>query len=399
MKKLSWPLTFLIIAVSCLEEPDCYQLHNDILGITFRVMGTGQGDTVYLKNFPRVGEEARLVSFDTALNYFLESGRLDFELDTASNFLTFAYNVKNQFISEECGSSFVLSDLRVLEHNFDSVRVVNSTPTKAGGTNIEIYRCPETDTLTIDFNQLFANTNGVTITNPRSSYISYDFDLITNPEDSVFSGPAATVKLPVNLLENEANFIFTTDLSADTLQVTYDRVTEERYPPCGIQTFVTGITIGEHTFDSISYALDDDDEPLRALVDPQAANLRVFDCPPTNWLQVIFVSAPNQSTTVSIKSITGDHFEGNLLTSVYSSNIFVLPVDPESTTSTFFIQYEDDSIDTLSVQYTFSSLRYFKACPNPVITGLRLVETSSSIRVLNTTLQYPAVSNVEITVD
>ncbi len=363
-------------------------------------MGTGKGDTVYLRNFPMVGEDARLISFDTVLNYFLESGRLDFEGDGTSNFLTFGYNVKNQFISEECGSSFVLSDLTVLEHNFDSVRVINSSPTKAGGTNIEIYRCPETDTLTIDFNQLFATTNGVTITNPRSDHISHDFNLITNPEDSVFSGRVATVKLPVSLIENQTVFIFTTDLSTDTLQVTYDRVTEERYPPCGTQTFITDITIGEHTFDSMSYALDDDDEPLRALVDPQEANLRVFGCPPTNLLQVNFVSAPNQSTTVSIESITGDHFEGNLLTSVYSSNILPLPVDLGSTISTFYIQYENNPVvETLSVQYVFSSLRYFKACPNPVITGLSLVETSSSIRVINTTLQYPAVSNVEITVD
>jgi hypothetical protein len=398
MKKLNWLLFFLIVAVSCLDEPDCYQLHNDILGITFRVMGTGQADTVYLENFPRQGQAARIVSFDTVLNYFLESGHFDFEGVNTSNFLSFAYNVKNEFISEECGSSFVLSDLSVLEHNFDSVRVINPTPTKAGGANIEIYRCPETDTLTIDFNQLIATTNGVTITNPRTVYISHDFDSITNPVDSVFSGRATTVKLPVSLTGNEAVFIFTTDVSMDTLQVTYDRVTEERYPPCGIQTFITDVTLGTHTFDSVSYALDEDFEPLRALLDPQEANLRVFDCPPTNLLGVSFVNAANTSITVAIKSITGDHFDSDLFTN-FSNNNVNLPLDLESGTSTFYIQYGDDSVDTLSVQYALSSLTYFDACPNPILTGLKLVGTPANIKVINTTIQYPVVSNVAITVD
>ena len=51
MKKLGWFAFFLVFFASCLDDPDCYQLHNDIVGVTFRVMGTGKGDSVLVKNF------------------------------------------------------------------------------------------------------------------------------------------------------------------------------------------------------------------------------------------------------------------------------------------------------------------------------------------------------------
>lgn len=399
MKKPSWFAFFLILTVSCLDEPDCFQLHNNIIGITFRVIGTGQVDSVLLKD--GAGRLVTVTSFRDSLNYFAREGTFFFDGVEEDHHLSFAYNVRNQFISEDCGSSFVLSDLRILEHDYDSARVVNPTPTKAGGPNIDIYRCPETDTLTIDFNQLVATTNGVTVSNPQSNYISYDFDSVLNPDNSVFSGRAATVKLPVDLSKNSAVFVFNTAVSKETLEVTYDRVTEQRYRPCGVQTFVTNLTIGKHTFDSISYGLDNLFEPIRSLLDPHVANLRVFNCPPTNLLRVDFVSAPNVAQAVEIKTITGDHFEGNLLDSLISASTVVLPVDLGSDVSTFYIQYQDDTIDTLSVQYARASLRYFHACQDPIITGLREATDASNISIVTngTTLQFPAVKNVEITVN
>lgn len=245
MRKPGWFVFFLVLTVSCLDDPDCFQLHNNILGITFRVIGSGQVDSLLLKDLT-TDKYVPVTSFNEELNYFEHEGTFSFQGVEGPNFLSFGYTVKNQFISEECGSSFVLSDLRILGHDFDSVRISNPTPTKTGGPNIEIYRCPETDTLTIDFNQLVATTNGLTITNPRSSIISHGFEEITNTEDSLFSGRAATVKLPVDLSKNSATFIFRTDISQDTVEVRYNRVTEERYKPCGVQTFVNNVTIATH---------------------------------------------------------------------------------------------------------------------------------------------------------
>src|SRR5688500_1709659 len=178
MKKLSWFAFFLVFSASCLDDPDCYQLHNDVIGVTFRVIGTGQGDSVLLRNFINQGEDVILTSFNATINYFQEQGEFNFEGEDENHFIAFGYTVKNQFISEDCGSSFVLSDLHILKHDFDSARVINSVPTKGAGTNIEIYRCPETDTLTINFNQLYATTNGITVTNRRSAFVSHPFESI-----------------------------------------------------------------------------------------------------------------------------------------------------------------------------------------------------------------------------
>lgn len=404
MRKLSWFAFFLILMVSCLDEPDCFQLNNNIIGVTFRVIGTGQVDSVLLKD--SLNQWVTVTSFTDSLNYFANEGTFNFvdkfeEVERTRN-LSFAYTVKNQFMSDECGSRFDLSDLRILSHDFDSVRIVNSSPTKTGGPNIDIYRCPETDTLTIDFNQLIATTNGVTISNPQSQYLGQDFISITDIDgNSLFSGSGATVKLPVDLTKNSETFVFKTELSTNTISITYNRVTEERYRPCGIQTFVNNVTIGEHTFDSLSYGLDDVDEPIRALLDPHVANLRVFRCPPTNLLKVDFVTSPNVLATVTIKSITGDHFGGDLITDPVTTNTFSLPVDLNSDVSTFRIQYEDNSIEILSVQYTRASLTLFNACPDPVITALREATDAANISIPDngTTLQFPAVKNVEITIN
>ncbi len=401
MKKLSWFIFFLVLATSCLDDPDCFQLHNDVVGVTFRVIGTGQGDSVLLKNFIKQGENSIITSFNAKLNYFEKEGLLMFEGEKENNFLAFSYTVKNQFISEDCGSSFELSDLRILDHDFDSVRIVNSTPTKGVGTNIEIYRCPETDTLTLEFNQLFARSDGVIISSPRSSFISHPFESITlDDSDIVFSGRAATVKLPVNLNENESKYVFQTDVSQETLVVRYSLVTEQRYKACGVQTFVTDLRVKEHTFDSINFGLDALDEPVRSLLDPQVANLRIFDCPKTNLLQVAFKKG-TATQVVNIKSITADHITGNLIKPPYSGSTVVLPVDLESDISTFYIQYEDDTIDTLSIRYTRTDLTLFNACKDPVITSIAEVTDIANIAVLptRTTLQFPTETNVEITVD
>jgi hypothetical protein len=365
-------------------------------------MGTGQGDSVLLKNFSKSGADTIVISFGSRLNYFVEEGSFTFQGEEKTNNLAFAYIVKNQFVSEECGSSFVLSDLRVTDHDFDSVRVINSSPTKTGGPNIEIYRCPETDTLTIDFNQLLATTNGITVSNPSNSYISHMFDTITFQYDKVvFSGRAATVKLPVDLLKLETAYVFSTAVAEDTLIIGYNLTTEERYKPCGTQTFVSNIRVKYHTFDSLSFALNSEFEPIRTPVDPQVSNLRVFNCPPTNLLQVGFTDTAGSPKTVTVTSVTADHIPENIFPVPQTGNSITLPVDLTSNASNFLIEYEDGSTETLNVQYTRSALRLFDSCDDPVITSLAEATDRPNINIVTgrTTLEYPTRINVAINVD
>src|SRR5688572_14617329 len=400
MKKLGWFTFFLILFASCLDDPDCYQLHNDIVGVTFRVIGTGKGDSVAVWSV----DEKKFVqkpSFNYQLNYFVEEATIEFEGIDKTNFLSFGYTVKNQFISEDCGSAFVLSGLNIFEHDFDSARVINSTPSKGGGTNFEIYRCPETDTMTIDFNQLRANSDGVIINNKTSTYVSHQFDSITTDFSGiVFTGRGTTINLPVDTTKNETTFTFKTGETTHTLVVGYNLVTEQRYAPCGIQTFVNELAIkGNPTFDSISFGLNANDEPARTLEDPHIANLRIYDCPPTNLMQVNFRSN-GAAKTVTIDSITADHFAGNLF-KAYTNTTVTLPVDLSSTVSTFYIRYDNDATDTLRVEYTNTGLTLFDSCPDPVLNNLLESPDVSNINVISTsrTLKYPPVPNVEITVD
>jgi hypothetical protein len=397
MKRLSWFVFFLIFSASCLDDPDCYQLHNQILGVTFRVMGSGAADSVMLDIN---GKDVPGVSYSYLLDYFKEEGEIGFVQPKTTNFLAFGYTVKNQFISEDCGSAFVLSDLRIQEHDFDSARVINPTPSKNGGTNIEIFRCPETDTLMINFNQLYATSDGETITNKRSTFISHNFTSITSDAavGPVFSGQAATVKLPVDLTKNETSYVFNTANGQENLVIGYNLRTEQRYRPCGVQTFVIDLSVKSHSFDSLSFGLNADEEPVKTLQDPQIANLRIFDCPKIDQIRVGFKSGTT-AKTVTIKSVTADHHTSNYLTSPRTTNSIDLPVDLESNTSTFYIQYTDDTIDTLRLQYTRTELTLFKACPNPVINELREVTDLPEINIIQPVLQYPLVTNVEISVD
>src|SRR5687767_12082395 len=41
MKRLSWFVFFSIIAISCLDQPDCYQLNNNEMIVAFKIIGGG----------------------------------------------------------------------------------------------------------------------------------------------------------------------------------------------------------------------------------------------------------------------------------------------------------------------------------------------------------------------
>ena len=67
MKRTGWFIFFLILAASCLDDPDCFQLNNNYLGISFYVMGSGGADT--LKATEIVMSGAKVVYADTATNF------------------------------------------------------------------------------------------------------------------------------------------------------------------------------------------------------------------------------------------------------------------------------------------------------------------------------------------
>jgi len=147
VKTTAWFLFFAIMTVACLDEPDCYHLNNYVVGISFKKLEDSSADTLVLSAMGTV-EPPLLFYTDTTftkmflpLNYFTDETEFFFETPDAIRFLRLGYLSKAQFVSENCGEKFVLSEMRVLEHSFDSVRMVIDVPTsEAGAIHLEIFQ-------------------------------------------------------------------------------------------------------------------------------------------------------------------------------------------------------------------------------------------------------------------
>src|SRR5690606_33300502 len=74
VKKTSWFIFLLFLSVSCLDDPDCFRLNNNFVGIAFRVMGSSTLDTVAMW-----GVESKGLRFDDYDTMFVSS--VELELD------------------------------------------------------------------------------------------------------------------------------------------------------------------------------------------------------------------------------------------------------------------------------------------------------------------------------
>lgn len=137
----------MILTAACLDEPDCFNLNNNWIGISFKKLENSTADTVAFTGYGTV-EPPLLFSLDTTvsklilpLNYFEDETTFFFESPDSVRLLRLGYISQAQFVSENCGEKFVLSGLQILEHTFDSVRVLRDVPTADGSaTHIEIFQ-------------------------------------------------------------------------------------------------------------------------------------------------------------------------------------------------------------------------------------------------------------------
>lgn len=143
----AWFLVIILLTAGCLDEPDCFHLNNSWIGISFKKIENSTADTVAFTGYGTV-EPPILFSLDTTisklvlpLNYFANETTFFFETPDSVQVLRLGYVSQAQFVSENCGEKFVLTGLKVLGHNFDSVRLVVDIPTADGNaTNIEIFQ-------------------------------------------------------------------------------------------------------------------------------------------------------------------------------------------------------------------------------------------------------------------
>lgn len=145
VRKSVWFVFALLMPSACLEEPDCYQLNNEIVGIAFKKLENSTADTVSFTLFtvepPLIFPDTTVSRLFLRLNYFTDETTYVFAQEASQDTLQLTYLSQAQFVSEDCGGKFVLSNLRVGYHSFDSVRLVVDTPTQNGSVvNLEIFQ-------------------------------------------------------------------------------------------------------------------------------------------------------------------------------------------------------------------------------------------------------------------
>jgi hypothetical protein len=241
MKKTGLFSFVLIIAVSCLNEPDCYQLNNDTVVIDFKILGGGS-DVVRLTSIESP-EAVVIFSGDTAsrialpLNPKYEETHYTLHGALGDNMLQFGYKRQVQFVSEECGERYYFQDLNVLGHDFDSIRIVSTipspTPLPSGAKNIEIYRCAITNLMGISFKD------------------STDVEAITSDFAGVIlPSPGARLKdflLPLNPNIDSTTYQFDLGDDLKILRVRYSHVMKTIADICGEQIFLFDLQVSDVT--------------------------------------------------------------------------------------------------------------------------------------------------------
>lgn len=424
VKKTTWFLILLFFAVSCLDQPECYLLNNNVIGIAFRVMGSGSLDSVKLSQvlvngIPIKSDKAPFEPFDKSydslvtgvqvdLNYFEKSSVITLNSTTAENTILAGYELQTQFVSEECGPRYILSSLNVLETTYDSIRIVNNTPSRsADSRHIEIFRCPITDTLRMSFQQLYLPATSATSSTAiagRATGADLASILVNGSTQLYVDTRQTTVDLPVNLEDFSTTYTynfagdFGYDNPARTIRVQYKKETFERFKGCGVQTFVTGLDVQSTDFDSASLVSDSNGLQKNVLTDPFSTNIRIYRCPPTNTMQAVFV-APGTTTAKSVKltSVTADH-----TTDIFYENSSVstvrLPLDESKGSTTFTFNFETGT-QTVDLTYSFGRLGslYRQTCDTKQRI-LTLASATPGVTVENEEILYPAVTNIFIEV-
>jgi hypothetical protein len=414
VKNISWFLFFILFAVSCLDQPDCFQLNNDKVGISFHVLGSSTPDAIEINSLEING----VIYGNPEGDSVVES--LSLPLDRASNTvniligtpdgekeINLSYDSKVQFVSEECGIRYLYSNLDLVSHNFDRLDIVNNTPGRDNTTlNIRIYRCPQTDSVGIALYQLTLPLTGKTTS--RSLEAALNSVMVDGATQFYADDTVAALVLPVNILSDKADYVF--DFKDDfgfgedlrTISLSYSVVEEARYDACGLQKFVNNLELQPPVgvgMDSVSIAVQSRDT-LNVLTDPVSTNVNIYRCPPTNLVQVAFFTA-GAAVSKTITSITSDYSAEVLYADARASRV-QLPLNPDANSTIFTIQYEGVT-ETLTLNYTWSAPRatLFKpgrACSDrQVITDLS-VSGNANAEVEIKEVLFPAVTNINLEV-
>jgi hypothetical protein len=260
----------LIFMGSCLDEPDCFQLSNNYVGITFKKLFDGKADTLTLVGITAPSTDSifypfrRATSVQLELNPYESSTYFTFQTIYGSQLLTIGYRSSVQFVSDECGIRTLLSDLQIGDHDFDSIRIVNPTLSNPPVANLEVYRCPRTNQLKLAFRKLVDNV-------AVADTVQFNTVTADYPAPFYFPGEAiTTINLPLNAAANTTTFTFEfTDGSTRSLTVQHTRTSWDEYEQCGNITLFYDLVSTASTFNEVNVVRD-------SIQDPPITNFAIF---------------------------------------------------------------------------------------------------------------------------
>jgi hypothetical protein len=417
LKKSSWVLFFGVMAISCLDQPDCFRLSSDQIGVSFKVLGTNKEDVVKLSvvDIAGVGDilpvDASTSRFLLPLNYLANQTEVTVSSDKISGTMMLKYLSQAQFVSDECGPRYILSALAVDQQTgFDSVLVIADQVSNPPIINLEIFRCPITNLVKLDFYQLYVAANGkktsqlvtVHVDNIVAAYSGEQFYVNTNLN---------TVTLPVNIATEDitsSDFGMTINGALNSLQLTYTLKDTVRYNVCP-NIYASGLEVTSPDFDSVSIAVVNK-KKMDAPQDPANTNVLIFQCPKTNLIRVTFKTPKGESfvaASTKFNKITNNFSPGIYYEKLTASSV-ELPVDESASSVEYYFDMEvaegsPPLIDTLRVTYDAINKTIFNACgvqkvyDNIKASSLDLKLASPAVP--KDSIQFPSVTNIEIIKD
>jgi hypothetical protein len=417
LKKSSLVLFFGVIAISCLDQPDCFRLSSDKIGVSFKVLGTNKEDAVKLTGIDItdvgdiLGPDVSTNKFLMPLNYLADQTEVTISSDKINGTVLLKYLSQAQFVSDECGPRYILSALAVGQQSgFDSVRVLADQVSNPPIINLEIFRCPITNLVKLDFYQLYVAANG----KKTSQLVTVHSDNIVaaySGEQFYANTNLNTVTLPINIATEDitsSDFGMTLNGILNSLTLTYTLKDTVRYNVCP-NIYASGLEVTSPDLDSVSIAVVNK-KAMNAPQDPATTNVLIFQCPPTNLMRVGFKTSKGESFVAA--PVKFNKITNNFSAKVYYEKLTASSVELPVTDLTSSIEYYFDMevaegspplIDTLRVSYDAINKTIFNTCGvQKVYDNLKVTYTDFKLAtpaVPKDSIQFPSVTNIEIIKD
>ncbi len=406
MKKVAWFVLFLLMGVSCLNEPDCFRQNINLVGISFRKMFDGKTDTVSIYQALADGYSGILPDTFNAtspislpLNYLKDETTLIIKGLDRTYTLLLGHKSKTQFVSEDCGQRFIVSDLAILsgKEDFDSIRLVSNTPSNPANVNIEIYRCPRNNIMRLSFRQLLMdNITAGRLDSRNIESVTADYQATPLYENIATS----SLLLPLDYGASSATFDFKLDDDAlRNISIDYRVQNKEILTKCGVQNLISDIklTVDGNNLPAGETVIVAND----SIHDPPYTNITVVRCPTTNTIRLLFRQlreSSNISDTIQLETLKADF----LTTPIYSDTAVTrveLPLNAAADEVTYTFTHKDGKLNTLQLAYVRTPKTFHAVCgPQTVFRAISVVSHDfvTAPTVKDPKAKFPTVDNIEV---